>query len=91
MTALCSDRKPQLGFLLMRPQGFLHEGFWRLIQVFRLGSAAVFFAFSVMAFIFGGDLAPVFGIAAIACLIGLILAFRLLMWVIRGFKPQHSH
>lgn len=81
MAAQCSDRKPKLGFLLMRPQWFPHEGFWRLIQVFRLGSAAVFVAFSAMAFIFGGDLAPAFAAAAIACLIGPILALRLLMWV----------
>lgn len=90
MTVQCSDQKPKFGFLLARPQWFPHEGFWRLIQVFRLGSAAVFFAFSVMAFIFGGDLAPVFGIAAIACLIVPILALRLLMWVIQGFKPQQQ-
>lgn len=88
MTAQCSDRKPKLGFLLTRPEWFPHEGFWRLIQVFRLSSAAVFIAFSAMAFIYGGDLAPAFAAAAIACLIGPILALRLLMWVIRGFKPN---
>lgn len=88
MAAQCSDWKPKLGFLLMRPQWFPHEGFWRLIQVFRLGSAAVFIAFSAMAFIFGGDLAPAFAAAAIACLIGPVLVLRLLMWVIRGFKPD---
>lgn len=88
MTAQCSDRKPKLGFLLTRPEWFPHEGFWRLIQVFRLSSAAVFIAFSAMAFVYGGDLAPAFAAAAIACLIGPILALRLLMWVIRGFKPN---
>ena len=88
MTAQCSDRKPKLGFLLMRPQWFPHEGFWQLIQVFRLGTAAVFIAFSAMAFIFGGELAPAFAADEVACLVGPILALRLLMWVIRGFKPN---
>ena len=88
MTTQCSERKPKLGFLLMTPQWFPHEGFWRFIQVFRLGSAAVFIAFSAMAFIFDGDLAPAFAAAAITCLIGPILALRLLMWVIQGFKPK---
>lgn len=88
MATQCSDQKPKFGFLLARPQWFPHEGFWRLFQVFRLGSAAVFIAFSAMAFIFGGDLAPAFAAAGIACLIGPILVLRLLMWVIRGFKQQ---
>lgn len=88
MVAQCSDWKLKLGFLFMRPQWFPHEGFWRLIQVFRLGSAAVLSAFSAMAFIFGGDLTPAFAAAAIACLIGPVLVLRLLMWVIRGFKPD---
>lgn len=88
MTAQCSGQKQKFGFLFVRPRWFPHEGFWRLIQVFRLGSAAVFLALSVMAFFFGGDLAPGFAAAAIACLIGPILALRLLMWVIRGFNPQ---
>ncbi len=88
MTAQCSVQKPRFSFLFVKPQWFPHEGFWRLIQVFRLGSASVFIAFSAMAFIFGGDLAPAFAAAAIACLIGPILVLRILMWVIRGFKPQ---
>jgi len=88
MTAQGSGQKTKLGFLFVRPRWFPHEGFWRLIQVFRLGSAAVFIAFSALAFIFGGDLSSAFAAAGIACLIGPILALRLLMWVIRGFKPQ---
>ncbi|PBJ21662.1 hypothetical protein BSF44_35250 [Pseudomonas sp. ACN8] len=75
-------------FLFNRPDWFKHEGYWRLVQVLRIGIPAAGVLLGVGLALLDHKVQSGIGmiISSVAVLFGIHLAMYLIVWIIEGFK-----